>query len=148
MGFMDFLKNAAESKGYIHKDRSDELGRIDVPGEATFSLYPVSLCLTFKVSRHEPDPADGGSTAIRAPDDFVCTVTPAAGGEPLQIETKYRGWRATFGQENGVDVTKTGYGVVRIPAAGDYVISASGAGDEPGAQLLLGPHLGLMGDVL
>lgn len=103
MGFLGFGKK--------------EIGRVEVPGEGTVALPSGKVELRYVENREGRDVEGAGWTGPA--DDLEVTVTPAAGGGPLEVRRP-----RMISEGSGLTIHRK-VGTVEVPAAGEYVIAAS-----------------------
>jgi hypothetical protein len=107
-----------------HK-KADTHGELPVPGETTLELPAGKTTLTYQEAQHT---SGGGEheIAFYAPGDLVVTVTPAGGGDPLEI--KGPGFAGTGSSKStGIGFSRLLVGSVEVPAAGSYTVKAESA---------------------
>ena len=106
-----------------------EIGRLDVPGQATVSLPSGKVALRWEEDRQGRDQR---SSSVRAPRDLQVSVTPAAGGSQLEVSP------ATGGSSGaGGGRIYAPYGSFEVMAPGEYLVSARTGETRAGATLII-----------
>ncbi len=95
---------------------SKKLGDVPVPGDATLTLPADKVKVDYDERREGREADDWPGS----PDGLVVTITPAAGGAPLEITPPRTHHDYTTMRRIGSRV-----GSVEIPAAGDYTVSVA-----------------------
>jgi hypothetical protein len=104
----------------------DTLGEVPVPGEGPVTLPAGKVAFRYVEDRkgRQVD-ATSGKTWTGPSTDLKVTLAPAGGGEPVPIEP-----RRGIHEGTGLKAIHKDLGNAEVPAAGEYVISASMTVDE------------------
>ena len=102
----------------------DEYATVNVPGQEVVNLPAGDVRLNHENNAH----TSGDSTILDdQPDGLEVRVTPAGGGEPLEIEEVPSWLFSSTVNDRGHEP----YRKVEIPSDGDYLIQATAAGQPP-----------------
>ena len=99
----------------------ESLGEVPVPGEGTVTLPAGKVAFRYLADRkgRQVD-ATSGKTWTGPSTDLTVTLEPAGGGDAVPIEP-----RRGIHEGTGLKAIHKDLGNAEIPAAGDYLISAS-----------------------
>jgi hypothetical protein len=109
------------------------LGKVPVGQKADLDLPAGEVALWYQIPRTQIFSQDDDGPIIGEPDDFAVTLTPAGGGEALNVN------RGSLRSDSSQDLkhSRCKVGTVEIPAAGSYSVESS-SNEAPGsAELLL-----------
>jgi hypothetical protein len=103
----------------------DTLGEVPVPGEGTVTLPAGKVEFRYVEDRKGRSvQASSGKTWRGPAEDLEVTLAPAGGGDPVEIKPR-RGIHEGMGRSIHHELGKA-----EIPAAGEYVVTASMTVDE------------------
>jgi hypothetical protein len=131
VGFGGFVKNTVLGKGV------DDFGAIPVPGSGQFDLPAGKVRLTYQESKKSK--SDDATIYFSVPATVQITVTPAAGGAPLELAGPgFKGMGSNRSTKRGR--SRDEVGKVEVTSPGPHKVEATG---DPGAdavepQLLIG----------
>jgi hypothetical protein len=95
------------------------IGEVPVPGEATVALPAGKVIINYDEKRmgREADESTGSKPWLGLPAGLAVSITPVAGGGPLEIDSG-------FGGSDYSTLKRIGsrFGKVEVPAAGEYVV--------------------------
>ena len=96
------------------------VGEVPVPGEATVTLPAGKVTINYDEKRmgRDADEGSGKSLWLGLPAGLSMTITPAAGGAALTIDSG-------FGSTDYATLKRIGsrFGKTEVPTAGEYVVS-------------------------
>jgi len=136
VGLLDRFKKMAMPKGV------DEYGTIPVPGSTELELPAGTVRLTYQESKRSRNEGTDGQVDIEfaAPSDLEVTVTPAGGGEALEIAGP-GAWGMGSRKTTTFGMSLDEIGTIEVPQAGTYEVSAATAttiADAVLPQVLIG----------